>query len=88
MPDVGTEYPVSCRLDLGETIDVGMTPIGHRLIGPITGARWRDRRCREQCGRTVGLALPARRRALELDVRATLRARDGSLIYMPYTAWR
>ena len=37
MPDVGTEYPVSCRLDLGETIDVGMTPIGHRLIGPITG---------------------------------------------------
>lgn len=86
MPDLGTEYLFSFTLDLGETIDVGTTPIGHRLIGPITGGTVEGPALQGAVVADGGDWLFQRGDgALELDVRATLRARDGALIYMPYT---
>lgn len=91
MPEPRSEFIFRFELELDPTIDIGDVPIGHRLIGPVTGGSF------EGPGLSDGPALKGEvlpgggdwlfLRAdgvAELDVRVTLRTEDGALIYMPY----
>ena len=92
MPAPRSDFIFRFELDVDPPMDIGAVPIGHRLIGPITGGSF------EGPGLSDGAALKGEvvpgggdwlyvraDGSLELDVRTTLRTEDGALIYMPYT---
>jgi hypothetical protein len=78
------------QLDLGESIDAGATPYGHRRIFPVAGGRFEGDRLRGTVlPQTSGDWLLQRQDgAFQQDVRLVLRADDGALIFMSYRGVR
>lgn len=80
---------LTLRLTTSATQDLGNTPLGRRLIFPITGGEFDGEGLRGKVlAGGVDWALRRPDGALELDLRATLETDDGALIQLTFTGLR
>ncbi len=85
MTELKTEFLFTMSADLAEAQDVGATPQGNRRIYYVTGGTFEGPKLKGEVlpgGGDWALVRPDG--AVQLDVRATLRAEGGELIYTTY----
>ena len=90
MAELKSEFLFEMTIELGGMQELGQTPFGTRRIAVVAGGAFEGPRLRGKLvPGPVGDWLLARADgALQLDVRATLEADDGALIYMTYRGIR
>lgn len=90
MRGIETEYLFTMRLDVAAPIpNLGQTPFGQRLIARVTGGTVEGPRLNGKVHDGGGDWLLGRADgALQLDVRLTIEADDGGLIYVTYRGVR
>ena len=90
MAELKSEFLFEMTVELGGMQELGQTPFGTRRIAVVAGGAFEGPRLRGKLvPGAVGDWLLARADgALQLDVRATLEAEDGALIYMTYRGIR
>jgi Protein of unknown function (DUF3237) len=73
------------ELEAGETLVVGPTSAGERVIGQVATSRWTGERLRGSLrGSSSDWAVVGPEGTGRLDVRLTLETDDGALIYIAY----
>jgi Protein of unknown function (DUF3237) len=87
---LNTRHAFEMTLTVPQIQDLGTTPLGGRKIAAVTGGHFAGERI---CGRVLGAPagdwlLMRNDGVLCLDVRLTLQADDGALIFMSYKGMR
>lgn len=82
MPELKSEHISRFSIDLPEGLDLGETPVGHRVVFDILGGRFEGRLSGELLRSGADWMLVDRDGTCRLDVREVLRLDDGSLAYI------